>query len=539
MNKRLCAAVSAVLSVAFLIGGCGELAAPKDGKASKDKSSAVIYLGTRSEPRMGFDPLKGYANVDGISLFQSNLLKLNQDLSFEKEIAKDYQISEDGLTYTFQLREVKCSDGQPFTAEDVKFSFEEAAKCPLVGNLQDIKSIEIKNPYEVIFHMKQPNSLFLYTVARLPLVPKHAYKEGYGQNPVGTGPYKMVQWNQGQQMIVEANENYFKGIPRLKKLTVLFVNGETALQAAKAGDIDVYDVPYNYADVKISGAKMKAFKSAGKYVLSLPVVKPGAAINPDNKPVGNTVTSDIAIRKALNYGIDRQSIVDNLMHGYGSPAYELVDPEVPYYNSEIAYKDNDVEKAKAILAEAGWKDTDGNGIVEKNGQEANIIVMANAGDKMLQNVAMLISDQAKRMGINFILEPKSAEEINARQHQDCWLMNYGSLDPMNMFYLYYGPNAGKGYYNISYFNNLKVNGYIESAMSAPNAELANEFWKKAQWDGETGFSVRGDPSMLWIANKNYMYQVKEGFSIGEQQSLQPASMGWAITRNIERWGWDE
>ena len=158
---------------------------------------------------------------------------------------------------------------------------------------------------------------------------------------------------------------------------------------------------------------------------------------------------------------------------------------------------------------------------------------------MLQNVAMLISDQAKRMGINFILEPKSAEEINARQHQDCWLMNYGSLDPMNMFYLYYGPNAGKGYYNISYFNNLKVNGYIESAMSAPNAELANEFWKKAQWDGETGFSVRGDPSMLWIANKNYMYQVKEGFSIGEQQSLQPASMGWAITRNIERWVWDE
>lgn len=545
MNNKLCAlSAAALLSLSALFTGCGGSNSADKPTAStmtnKDKDSAVIYMGTRSEPKMGFDPLKGYGNTDGHSIFQNCLLQLNGDLTFEKEIAKDYTISDDGLTYTFTLRDVKCSDGEPFTAEDVKFTFEEAAKNAFVGNLGDIDSIETPDPHKVIFHLKKPNSLFIYTIARLPLVPKHAYNENYGRNPVGTGPFKMVQWDQGQQMIVEANPHYFKGAPKLKKLTFLFVNGEAAFQAAKAGQIDVYNVPYNYAAIPIDGSKLVAFKSVGKFVMMLPVLKPGEATHPDGKPVGNPVTSDPAIRKALNYGIDRASIVKNIMYGYGTPAYDCVDPELQaYYNPETTYQDNDVEKAKAILAEGGWKDTNGNGIVDKDGQEANIVVMANAGDKILQNVAMLVSDQAKRLGINVTLEPKSAEEMNMRQHQDCKLINYGSLDPMNIYYLYYGPNSGKGFYNMSYFNNPTVNHYIEEAMVAPNMTLANDFWKKAQWDGTTGFSVKGDPSILWLVNKNYIYQIKNGFSIGKQDALQPAGMDWPITRNIETWGWDE
>lgn len=270
----------------------------------------------------------------------------------------------------------------------------------------------------------------------------------------------------------------------------------------------------------------------------LPVTKPGEVTdNPNGREVGNPVTSDIAVRKALNYGIDRQAIVQNLMKGHGAPAYGVVDPEMPYYNQDTSYKDNDVEKAKQILADAGWKDTNGNGIVDKDGQEAEVIIMADAADKMLQNVAMLLSDQAKRFGVGIKLDAKSPDEMLQRQHKDLKLINYGSLDPMNIYFLYYGPNSGKGFYNMTYFNNSTVNGYIEKAMEAPNADIANDYWKKAQWDGQTGFSVRGDPSILWLVNKNYMYQVKNGFDLGDQQSLQPGSMGWAIARNIQDWGW--
>lgn len=536
--KRKVAAVLAVsaLGMGMLLAGCG---GDKSAAPAHDKTAAIAYMGTRSEPRMGFDPLKGFANPDGVSIFQSNLIRMNGDLSIEKEFAKDYKISDDGLTYTFDLRDdVKCSDGELLTAEDVKFTFETAAKNAYVGNLQDIDHIDTPSKTQVVFHMKKPNSLFIYTIARLPIVPKHAYKDGYGQNPVGSGPYKMVQWDKGQQMIVEANPYFFKGTPKLKKITFLFVGAEAALQAAKSGKIDVYEVPYNYVETKIPDSRMMEYKSAGKFTVMLPVTKPGEVTdNPNGREVGNLVTSDIAVRKALNYGIDRQAIVQNLMKGHGAPAYGVVDPEMPYYNQDTSYKDNDVEKAKQILADAGWKDTNGNGIVDKDGQEAEVIIMADAADKMLQNVAMLLSDQAKRFGVGIKLDAKSPDEMLQRQHKDLKLINYGSLDPMNIYFLYYGPNSGKGFYNMTYFNNSTVNGYIEKAMEAPNADIANDYWKKAQWDGQTGFSVRGDPSILWLVNKNYMYQVKNGFDLGDQQSLQPGSMGWAIARNIQDWGW--
>lgn len=539
MKKNLVFVVTALLLGATAIwSGCGKTETAMQVKPAIDKEQAVVYLGTRSEPQMGFDPMKGYNNADGNSIFHSNLVKTNSDLSFEKDLAEDYKISEDGLTYTFILREgIKCHDGVPFTTADVKFSFEKAKENPRISNLDVIKEIEIKNEREIIFHLKQPNSLFMYTVARLPLVPEHAYGEGYGQQPIGTGPYKFVSWEKGQQMIAEANENYYKGKPKLNKLTFLFINSEAAFQAAKAGKIDVYGVPYNYVNVPIDGTELVSLKSVGKWVVMLPVLKPGEATHPDNKPVGNPVTSDIAVRKALNYGIDRNAIVQSIMHGHGSPAYECVDSELPYYNPDIAYKDNDVEMAKKLLADAGWVDTNGNGIVDKAGQEAEVTIVVNAGDKLLQSVAMLLSDQAKRFGVGIKVDPKSAAEMNTRQHKDLKLVNYGSLDPMNIFYLYYGPNAGKGFYNMSYFNNPSVNSYIEQAMTAPNEAQANDFWKKAQWDGNTGFSVKGDPSIIWLANKDYMYQVKKGFTIGKQLPLQPGSMDASITRNIETWQW--
>ena len=529
------AAAALLLSAAPLCGGADTAQAASAG----DRTSAVVYLGTRSEPKMGFDPLKGFANVDGVSIFHSNLITLNSDLTFSKDFAADYSVSEDGLTYTFDLRDdVKCTDGEPLTSRDVKFTFENAGKSGFVGNLEGIERIETPSPTRVVFHMKEANSLFLYTIARLPLVPEHAYKEGYGLNPVGSGPFKMVEWRKGQQMIVEANPDYHKGKPRLDKLTFLFVAGEAALEAAKAGKIDVYDEPYNYATVPIPGSKMQAFKSVGKFVISLPTVPPGQVPPVKGKSeVGNAVTADPAIRRALNVGINRAEIVSGLMHGYGAPAYGLIDKESPYYNTETDYTDNNAQEAKAILAAGGWKDADGDGIVDKDGVRAAFTLLASAKDKMLQNVAMLVAHQAKQIGIHIDLEVKSPEEIDTRMHKDAWVLNFGSLDPMNIYYLYYSPMAGQGYYNIGFYKNPTVDGYIEQAMRAPSQEAANEFWKKGQWDGATGYSVRGDAPYLWLVNKNYMYQVREGFSIGEQPALQPGTMGWCIARNIERWGW--
>ncbi|MDR2612781.1 MAG: ABC transporter substrate-binding protein [Deltaproteobacteria bacterium] len=486
---------------------------------------------------MGFDPLQGFANVDGVSIFHSNLIRLNSDLTIEKEFAKEFSISDDGLTYHFVLRDdVKCSDGEMLTAKDVAFTFEKSKESGYVGGLEEIAKVEIIGDYELNIVLRAPNSLFVYTICRLPIVPEHAYKEDYGLHPVGSGPYMMVAWDKGQQMIVERNPLYFKGVPKMRRITFLFLGEEAAFEAAKTGKIDLYDVPYTYARLDIPGTRFVQFDSVGKFCASIPTV-PAGGQNEHGMKIGNDVTSHRAIRQAMNYGVNRAELVSGLMYGFGAPAYGLIDKGMPYYNPETDYADNDIARAKEVLAAEGWADSDGDGIVEKDGLKAEFPLLVNAKDKLLQSFGMLICEQLKRVGINAVLEVKSWEEVDSRRHSDVWLLNWGALEPINVFYLYYGPNKGKGFYNSGYYDNKVVDGYIDKAMHATDQAQADEFWKKAQWDGETGFSVRGDAVWLMLVNKQYLYRMKEGLNIGEK-GLQNGTMGWIIARNIHEWAWE-
>jgi len=516
----------------FFTAGVG----PSSAQDKGEREDMVAYLGTRSEARMGFDPLHGFANVDGVSIFHSNLIRLNSDMSIENELATEFQVLNQGLTYHFVLRDdVKCSDGRLLTAKDVAFTFNQAKESGYVGGLEGISQVEVLGDHEISVHLEKPNSLFVYTICRLPIVPEHAYKEGYGRDPVGSGPYKMVAWDKGQQMIVERNPHYFKGLPKMKRITFLFLAEEAAFEAAKRGQIDLYDVPYTYARLDIQGTRFVAFDSVGKFCASLPTV-PAGALNENGMKIGNDVTTHRAIRQAINYGVNRSEMVKGLMYGYGAPAYSLIDKQMPYYNPETDYADNDVDKARAILAADGWVDSDGDGIVEKDGLKAEFPLLVNTKDKLLQSFGMLICEHLKRVGIKAVLEVKSWEEIDSRRHSDVWLLNWGAIEPINVYYLYYGPNKGKGFYNSGYYETPAVNGYIEKALASTDEAEANEYWKKAQWDGETGFSVRGDAAWLMLVNKKYLYRLKDGLDIGVK-GFQSGTMGWIIARNIHEWAW--
>jgi peptide/nickel transport system substrate-binding protein len=524
--------IAAALAASFCLPAISALAV---GEAKKDE--LVAYLGTRSEARMGFDPLHGFANVDGVSIFHSNLIRLNSDMTIEKEFAKDYSVSSDGLAYTFILRDdVKCSDGELLTAKDVAFTINQSKVSGYVGGLDEISEIEVVSDFEVKIHLSKPNSLFVYTICRLPIVPEHAYKENYGLSPVGSGPYKMINWDKGQQMIVERNPYYFKGEPKLRRITFLFLGEEAAFEALKSGALDLYEVSYTYARNEVPNTRFIAYDSAGKFCASIPTT-PSGEVNEHGMKIGNDVTAHRSIRQAMNIGINRAQMVKGLMYGYGAPAYGLIDKQMPYYNPETDYADNDIAAAKEILAKDGWADANGDGIVEKNGLKAEFPLLVNAKDKLLQSFGMLISEQLKRVGINAVLEVKSWEEVDSRRHSDVWLLNWGAIEPINVYYLYYGPNKGKGFYNSGYYVNPVVDGYIEKAILSTTEDEANQWWKKAQWDGETGFSVRGDAVWLMLVNKQYLYRLKNGLSIGEK-GLQNGTMGWIIARNIHEWEWE-
>ena len=522
-----------MLASSLLLGGCSSKQAENSQSEEKEaKKELVLALG--SEPDGGFDPINGWGRY-GSPLFQSTLLKRNQDMNIINDLATGYEVSEDGLTWTVSIREdAKFSDGQPLTSEDVVFTFEKLMESSSTVDLTFVDSVTSKSDYSLEFKLKSPRSTFISNLIATGIVPKKSYTSEYYQNPIGSGPLVLVQWDKGQQIIVKPNENYYGQKPNFDKITFLFLEEDAAFAAAKAGQLDMTAIPPSYASQKIEGMKLTEVSSVDNRGIMFPTVKSGEA-DADSNPIGNDVTSDLAIRQAINVALDRQAIVDGVLEGYGTKAYSIFD-KMPWWNEETVTTDNDVDLAKKILADGGWIDADGDGILEKDNIKAEFNLVYPSGDQLRQSLAMVVADMVKPIGINIVLEAKTWDEIEAVLHKDAILMGWGSQDPLEMYNVYSSKMKGVEWYNPGYYENQKVDEYMEKALQARSEEEANEYWKKAQWDGETGLSGKGDVPWVWLVNRSHLYLVNDKLDIGKQQ-IQPHGHGWPLTSNIEQWKW--
>ena len=522
-----------MLASSLLLGGCSSKQAENSQSEEKEaKKELVLALG--SEPDGGFDPINGWGRY-GSPLFQSTLLKRDQDMNIINDLATGYEVSEDGLTWTVSIREdAKFSDGQPLTSEDVVFTFEKLMESSSTVDLTFVDSVTSKSDYSLEFKLKSPRSTFISNLIATGIVPKKSYTSEYYQNPIGSGPLVLVQWDKGQQIIVKPNENYYGQKPNFDKITFLFLEEDAAFAAAKAGQLDMTAIPPSYASQKIEGMKLTEVSSVDNRGIMFPTVKSGEA-DADSNPIGNDVTSDLAIRQAINVALDRQAIVDGVLEGYGTKAYSICD-KMPWWNEETVTTDNDVDLAKKILADGGWIDADGDGILEKDNIKAEFNLVYPSGDQLRQSLAMVVADMVKPIGINIVIEAKTWDEIEAVLHKDAILMGWGSQDPLEMYNVYSSKMKGVEWYNPGYYENQKVDEYMEKALQARSEEEANQYWKKAQWDGETGLSGKGDIPWVWLVNRSHLYLVNDKLDIGKQQ-IQPHGHGWPLTSNIEQWKW--
>ena len=522
-----------MLASSLLLGGCSSKQAENSQSEEKEaKKELVLALG--SEPEGGFDPINGWGRY-GSPLFQSTLLKRDQDMNIINDLATGYEVSEDGLTWTVNIREdAKFSDGQPLTSEDVVFTFEKLMESSSTVDLTFVDSVTSKSDYSLEFKLKSPRSTFISNLIATGIVPKKSYTSEYYQNPIGSGPLVLVQWDKGQQIIVKPNENYYGQKPNFDKITFLFLEEDAAFAAAKAGQLDMTAIPPSYASQKIEGMKLTEVSSVDNRGIMFPTVKSGEA-DADSNPIGNDVTSYLAIRQAINVALDRQAIVDGVLEGYGTKAYSICD-KMPWWNEETVTTDNDVDLAKKILADGGWIDADGDGILEKDNIKAEFNLVYPSGDQLRQSLAMVVADMVKPIGINIVIEAKTWDEIEAVLHKDAILMGWGSQDPLEMYNVYSSKMKGVEWYNPGYYENQKVDEYMEKALQARSEEEANEYWKKAQWDGETGLSGKGDVPWVWLVNRSHLYLVNDKLDIGKQQ-IQPHGHGWPLTSNIEQWKW--
>ncbi|SCH97378.1 Oligopeptide-binding protein AppA precursor [uncultured Clostridium sp.] len=506
----------------------------KASAVSERKSNNELVVAVASEPEAGFDATTG-GHGSMTKVFFSTLFKRDKELGIENDIATGYEVSEDRLTWIVKIRDdVKFTDGESLTSEDVVYTYETAKESGSEIDLTMLESVTAIDENTIEFKLTKPQSTFIEKLAYLGIVPKHAHNENFADNPIGSGPFKFVQWDKGQQVIAEKNEDYYGDAAGIDKLTMVFLDTDAAYAAVKSGDVDMASITGSLASEKVDGTKIVDLDTIETFGVEFPMQKSGEKDN-DGNSIGNDVTSDEAIRKALNIAVDRDEIVEGVLEGYGTPSTTGLE-KMPWLNEETIIKeDGNIDEAKEILKNAGWEDTNSDGTIDKDGLEAEFKLLYTDG-KYRQELGLAFVEVAKELGIKVSLEVKTWDNIVDEIHSEAVLFGFGSGDPSELYNLYSSKASGGGipWDNAGYYKNETVDSYIDQAIDSENEEEALEFWKKAQWDGSTGFSNKGDATYAWLVNVNHIYIMSEDLDIGTPV-VQPH--GGRIFDNVTEWSW--
>ena len=543
MKKRFLSMLLIAAMAVSMVTGCGsrEEAGSTSAAGTEEaagnteetvKDSVIVAMGHSSEPEAGFDPAYGWGAGEHVHepLIQSTLTVTTTDLEIDYDLATDVKVSEDGRVWTVTIRDdVKFTDGERLTASDVAFTYNTVKAASSVNDFTMLKEAVAVDDTTVEFYMEKEYSIWPYTMAIVGIVPEHAYGPDYGSNPIGSGRYIMKQWDKGQQIIFEANPDYYGEEVKMKKVTVVFMDEDAAFAAAKAGQVDLAYTAASYSEQTIDGCELLAFASVDNRGFNLPAEK--ASVNADGTVTGNDFTSDVNVRRAINIGIDRQQLIENVMYGYGTAAYSVCDG-MPWYNEE-AEVDYDFEGAQALLEEAGWI-TGEDGIREKDGVRAAFTLMYPASDSVRQMMAAETANQLKALGIEVTIEGVGWDVAYGRALSEPLVWGWGAHTPMELYNIYHTVNGSAEY---SPYANETVDRYMDEALAADSLEEAYELWKKAQWDGETGLTQEGDIPWIWLANIDHLYWSRENLNVAEQK-LHPHGHGWSVVNNVDQWTWD-
>jgi peptide/nickel transport system substrate-binding protein len=524
----------AVGAVTVLLAGCGGAAGGSGGRAASAPSELRLAIG--GEPEDGFDPTLGWGRY-GSPLFQSTLLARDADLDVVPDLATDYSVSDDGLVWTVDIRtDARFTDGEPVTARDVAYTFTTASES---GGLTDVTALAEAVAVDedtVELRLERPQSTFVNRLVSLGIVPEHAHGPDYARNPVGSGPFRLVQWDEGQQLIVERNDDYYGSKPAFERLVFQFTGEDASLAAASAGQVDMAAVPSHLATTEIAGMRLVPVPSVDNRGIVFPSVPDEGRTTDDGRPIGNDVTADRAVRQAVNYAVDREALVEGVLEGYGSPATGPVDG-LPWHEPEAAIADADPARAEKLLEAAGWVDSDRDGVREKDGVRAAFSLLHPANDTLRQGLALAVVDMLAPVGIEVSADGVSWDVIDQRLYADAVLFGWGSHDPIEMYNLYSSTRAGVEYWNPGFYADPQVDAHLEAALAATDEASAIEHWRAAQYDGDgAGFGPSGDAAWAWLVNLEHTYFVDECLDIGSPQ-IEPHGHGWPITAGIAGWQW--
>jgi len=442
------------------------------------------------------------SNKVGSMLFNGMVDISPEDLSPIPDLAKSWEVSDDSLTFTFYLRDdVTWHDGAPFTAHDVKFTYEamlnEDINSIRRADLVDIltpEQIVVLDDYTIQFQLSQVDAAFLISRAVLPIVPQHILGDLTPEefnaadfntlSPIGTGPFTFREWVKDDHVAVVRNPDYFGGAPNID-FWYLKVLEDAIVEFAQlqTGEVDYSDGVTSSVWEEALAQEHLSCDTYPQFSFTFYIYQLDAEKTP--------LFLDVRTRKALLYAMDREAMVESIVFGLGQVAQTVVPPMSWAYNpdNEPTYS-YDVEKAKALLDEAGWKDEDGDGVREahgvmgvEDGTPFSFEIHTNAGNTEREQVIVAFQQfwaevgvEAQPMTVDF---PTLLAMLTETYEFDMIIVGFNwDVDP-DQKTMWHTDSFGGGF-NMNTYSNARMDEVLDAALLTTDQEERKEYYYEMQ-----------------------------------------------------------
>ena len=443
-----------ILPLFLLLFACGQ-------KAERNPNTFVeasIGDARRLNPVIANDSASGTVNDQVFN----GLVKYDKDIKLVGDLAERWEVTNGGKTITFFLRRGgEGDDGGGFTANDCLVTYQKfgdpRGATPDSSSYMDVLKAEIVNKYTFRVTYKEPFSPALESWS-MGIIPKHLLDgkdintDPFNRHPIGTGPYKFKEWIAGQKIVLDANSSYFEGRPNIDRFIYRVIpDSSTMFQELLSGGVDMMGLtPLQYLR-KSETRRIRENYRKFRY--------PANAYTYMGYNLTNPLFTDVRVRQALSYAINRQSIIDGVLLGLGKPCTGPFSYVSWAYNPKAKSYNYDPELAKKMLGKEGWKDKNNDGILEKNGKSFRFTILTNQGNTERIRTAEIIQQNLKAVGIAVsirVMEWQAFLEQIDKRSFEAIILGWGMGRDPDLYDIWHSSKTKKGEYNFIGYKNAEV-----------------------------------------------------------------------------------